>query len=383
MSEVLGVKKPQPPPAGVVAWQGLGFSRAECLRLSGFYGAVALLHVCGWGLCLYYSRLYPALLGMGFAAYMFGLRHAFDADHIAAVDDTIRYLLEKGKRPLGIGFFFSLGHSTIVFLMALCAVFAAASVRRHLPQWQELGGLIGGGISAGFLWLIGALNLLVLLKILRVRHDGDGVPAGHSHLEELLHQRGFLNRLWGRWVRPLINHSWQMYPLGLLFGLGFDTASEVGLLAMTAGAATGHIPLGAIISLPILFAAGMSAMDTTDGVLMSKAYDWALINPARRIVYNITLTSLSVAVALVIGTIEWLQVMIGILHLQGGFWAVINKLDFTMMGYVVVALFLGAWILAVILWKVCRRQQRGAAAAPHRHEHLHEDGLRHSHRHFH
>ena len=339
----------------------LGFTRAEWLALAGCYGVIAILHLCGWGLLLHYSRSHPMLLGMGFTAYLFGLRHAFDADHITAVDDTVRYLMERGSKPLGIGFFFSLGHSTMVLVMALAAVFAAATVRQHLPQWRDLGALIGGGISGGFLWLIGSLNLVVLLKILKTRRTGAAQRTGHVHLEALLRQRGFFNRLLGGWTRRLIHHSWQMYPLGLLFGLGFDTASEVGLLALAAGAAAGQIPPGAIIALPVMFAAGMSAIDTTDGVLMVKAYDWALVHPTRRIFYNIAITSVSVAVALIIGSLEWLQVMSGVLHLKGGFWAAINHLDFALLGYLVVGLFLSGWAISILVWKAFRMEARSAA----------------------
>lgn len=356
MARQLLIRTPQSH-AGPVRWARLGFTGSEWVRLSGFYGVIALLHLCGWGLYLYYSRLHPALLGMGFAAYMLGLRHAFDADHIAAVDDTVRYLLERGRRPLGIGFFFSLGHSTIVFMMAAATVLAAAAIGRHLPQWQGIGGVIGAAVSGAFLWLIGSLNLLVLLRILKAGRAGHDNAHSHSHLDELFTQRGLFNRFCGKWIRRLISDSWQMYPLGLLFGLGFDTASEVGLLAMTAGAATGQIPAGAILSLPILFAAGMAAMDTTDGVLMVKAYDWAFINPARKNFYNITITSLSVAMALVIGTIEGLQVMIAVWHLHGESWDWIGRLDFGILGYVVVAVFLGGWAMSVLLWKVLRMER--------------------------
>jgi high-affinity nickel-transport protein len=332
----------------------LGFTSTEWLRLGGFYGVIAVLHVSGWGLIVYYSAAHPALVALGFAAYMFGLRHAFDADHIAAVDDTVRYLLQKGSRPLGIGFFFALGHSTIVFVMALGTVFAAAAVRRSLPEWQGVGSLVGAGVSGAFLWLIGILNLLVLLKMLKVwRESNNPRSPRHSHaqLERLLTQRGFFNRFLGGWVQRIINHSWQMYPLGMLFGLGFDTASEIGLLAMAAGASAGALPLAAVLALPILFAAGMSAMDTTDGVLMSRVYSWAFTDPLRKIRYNIVITSLSVAVALVVGTIEWLQVFTEVLHPQARFSELVSSLDFGTLGYVIVGLFLSAWAVSAALWR--------------------------------
>jgi high-affinity nickel-transport protein len=362
----------------------IGFTPREWLHLSGLYGAVAALHVAGWGLYLYYAIDYPALVGLGFVAYMFGLRHAFDADHIAAIDDTVRFMLQRGKRPLGIGFFFSLGHSTIVLALAVGIALAATTVLDRLPEMRDLGGLIGAGVSGTFLWVIGILNLLVLLDILgvwkRVKQGGHD----HAHLEELLQKRGLMNRLLGGRVQKLLKHSWQMYPLGLLFGLGFDTASEVGLLALTAGASAGNLPIAAVLALPILFAAGMSLMDTTDGVLMSKAYDWAFLNPLRKIFYNITTTSLSVVVALVIGSVELAQVLVHLLHLQGPGFDWIASLDFGVLGYVIVGLFLLAWALSVATWKFGRIEARyGQRIGVHRHLHVHGGGPLHSHEHVH
>ena len=361
----------------------LGFTSAEWVRLVALYGVIALLHLCGWGLFLYFSSRYPALVGLGFVAYMFGLRHAFDADHIAAVDDTVRYMLQKGKSSLGIGFFFSLGHSTVVFSLAVAIIFAATAVKQRLPALQNLGGIIGASVSGTFLWVIGILNLVVLLNILKVWRQ---LKAGHSHahLEELLARRGFVNRLIGGRLRTMINHSWQMFPVGVLFGLGFDTASEVGLLAMTAGASTGNLPVLALLSLPILFAAGMTAMDTTDGVLMSKAYNWAFVNPLRKIFYNISITSLSIAVALIIGTIELLQVFVGVLDLKGRFFVFVAGLDFGILGYVIVGTFLIAWVVSAAIWKFGRVEERYGHVHPvHSHEHTHDDGVIHSHKHFH
>jgi nickel/cobalt transporter (NiCoT) family protein len=333
----------------------LGFTRAEWTRLSGLYSAVGLLHVCGWGLFLYYSTRHPSLVGLGFVAYMFGLRHAFDADHIAAVDDTLRFMLQRGERPLGIGFFFSLGHSTVVLLLAVGVVFAAALVRLHLPAWQEAGRVIGAGISGTFLCVIGTLNLVVLLDILKVWRGGKLQRHSHAHVDDLLARRGFLNRLFGQRLRQVIRHSWQMFPLGLLFGLGFDTASEVGLLAMTAGASAGYLPVAAVLCLPILFAAGMTVMDTTDGVLMTKAYDWAFVNPMRKLFYNIAITGMSVAVALVIGTIELLQTTVRLLKLRGPFCDFVAGIDFGSLGLVIAGIFVVAWGGSIAAWKLVQR----------------------------
>jgi high-affinity nickel-transport protein len=362
----------------------LSFSRDEWVRLAGLYGFIALLHVLGWGLYLHYAADYPAVVGLGLVAYMFGLRHAFDADHIAAIDDTVRYLLQKGKKPLGIGFFFSLGHSTIVLCLAIGIAFAATAAKQELPALKNIGGIVGAGVSGTFLWIIGVLNLLVLLDILGVWKKLKTGAHDHQHLEEMLLRRGLINRLFGGRLQRFLNHSWQMYPLGLLFGLGFDTASEVGLLAMTAGASAGNLPIPAVLSLPILFAAGMSLMDTSDGVLMSKAYNWAFLNPLRKIFYNITTTSLSIVIALVIGTIELLQVLIGMLDLQGPFFNFVAGLDFGVLGYIIVGLFLLAWGLSLALWKFGRIEQRyGMKHDLHGHAHSHDDGVKHSHKHVH
>ncbi|MGH8427165.1 MAG: HoxN/HupN/NixA family nickel/cobalt transporter [Gammaproteobacteria bacterium] len=362
----------------------LSFTSREWWSLGGLYGFVATLHIVGWGLFLYYSAHYPALIGLGFVAYMFGLRHAFDADHIAAIDDTVRYMLQKGKKPLGIGFFFSLGHSTIVFGLAVVITFAAVAIKHNLPAMQNAGGLIGAGVSGTFLWIIGIINLLVLLDILKIWGQAKTGKHSHEHLEEMLGKRGFINRLFGGRLQKFINHSWQMYPIGFLFGLGFDTASEVGLLAMTAGASAGNLPVPAVLSLPILFTAGMSIMDTSDGVLMCKAYNWAFINPLRKIFYNITTTSLSIGVALVIGTIELLQVLISMLGLKGGVFDYVGNLDFGSLGYVIVGLFILAWGISVAVWKLGRIEERyGNQMALHAHAHKHESGTEHAHEHFH
>lgn len=370
-------------PASVVRTR-LSFTPQEWLHLSGLYGFIGLLHLVGWGLYLHYAAGYPALVGLGFVAYMFGLRHAFDADHIAAIDDTVRYLLQKGRQPLGVGFFFSLGHSTIVFVLAVGIGVAASAVKETLPEMKAVGSLVGASVSGLFLWLIGLLNLVVLLDIMKVWQRAKTGEHSHAHLEQLLQQRGLMNRLFGGRLQRGLNHSWQMYPLGLLFGLGFDTASEVGLLAMTAGAAAGNLPIGAVLSLPILFAAGMSLMDTTDGVLMSKAYNWAFLNPLRKIFYNLATTSLSIAVALVIGSIELLQVFINLLDLRGRFFDVVAAIDFGALGYLIVGLFLLSWALSVALWKFGRLEERyGAVTRVHTHEHSHDGLGGHIHEHLH
>jgi len=317
-----------------------GYSSAEWKRLIGFYGTVAVLHIGGLWLLLSFAAHDGSLIAVGCAAYLFGLRHAFDADHIVAVDDTVRFLLQSGKRPLGVGFFFSLGHSTIVFALTLATVFVAAYVRTQMPALQDIGGLIGAGISGIFLWLIGMLNLAVLLDVLGLlRSRRMNQPA---HLDSILARRGFLNRLLGGRLR-IVRESWQMYPIGILFGLGFDTASEVGLLAISAVASAHQVPPAAILSLPLLFAAGMCAMDTTDGVIMTRAYGWALGDPQRRIIYNAVVTGLSVVLALAVGSLECLQVLSRIVAPRGALFRALSHVDLAVLGCGVVGLFLIAW----------------------------------------
>jgi nickel/cobalt transporter (NiCoT) family protein len=336
-------------------------TRAEWMRLSGFGAAVAVLHLVGWGLFVYYSRANPALAGLGTLAYTFGLRHAFDADHIAAIDNTTRKFLQDGKRSLGVGFFFSLGHSTIVLSLVGALAVAARTVNSRIPSFQDWGGYVGAGVSGTFLWVIGALNLVVLLDVIRIFREMRTGTYDKDRLEERLLERGFMNRFFLARVSEKIRASWQMYPLGVLFGLGFDTATEVGLLAITAGVATNHMPFLAVLSLPILFAAGMSLMDTADGAFMSQAYGWAFSNPIRKVYYNITVTTLSVAVALVIGTIELLQVFATKFQLDSGFWGWLANLDFGRIGYVIVAAFVLTWAVSVLVWKMGRIEERWGA----------------------
>jgi high-affinity nickel-transport protein len=334
-------------------------TRDEWWRLGGFGAVVALLHLAGWGLFIYYSRHNVALAGLGTLAYTFGLRHAFDADHIAAIDNTTRSFLQEGKRSLGVGFFFSLGHSTVVFALAGGLAVAGSAVGSRMPLLGSYGGTIGTSVSGVFLLLIGALNMAVLLDIVGIFRGMKSGSYDRARLERRLLDRGFMNRLFiGRFARR-IRASWHMYPLGILFGLGFDTATEVGLLALAAGAAgTHHVPVLAVLSLPILFAAGMCLMDTVDGAFMSKAYGWAFANPVRRIYYNITVTALSVAAALGIGTVEVLQVASRRLPLDGSFWSFVGGIDFNTLGYAIVAMFVLTWLVAAVVWRTRHIEER-------------------------
>src|SRR6267143_2536130 len=320
------------------------FDSGERRRLAGFFGGVGLLHVVGWGLLLVAAAGQPTILALGGLAYTFGLRHAFDADHISAIDNPTRKLLQDGRKPVGVGFFFSLGHSTVVFLIAvalgLTVKWIVDGVISDSGELRSVGGMIGTLVSGGFLVLIGLLNLVILLDIVRVyrlmkvgRYDRDS-------LEHELTAGGLMTRIFGRLFR-VINHSWQMYPIGFLFGLGFDTAAEVAFLAISAGAAANGLPFGVVIALPLIFAAGMSLMDTADGAFMAKAYSWAFASPIRKVFYNLTMTSLSVFVALFVGVVELAQVLIQTFHLQGGVFAAIAGLDILgKAGYVIVAAFI-------------------------------------------
>ena len=340
------------------------FSPGEWRRLAGFGGAVVGLHVVGWGLLLYFAASKPVLVGLGTLAYTFGLRHAFDADHIAAIDNTTRKLRQQGQRPLGTGFFFSLGHSTIVFLLGLLVVGGirglSGAVQNHDSTLHQATGLVGPLVSGSFLLLIGVLNLLILVSILRVFRRMRAGAFDEHELERQLDARGFMNRLYGRATRA-IRKPWQMYPLGCLFGLGFDTATEVALLVLAGGAAASGLPWYAIVCLPVLFAAGMSLFDTIDGAFMNFAYGWAFSKPVRKIFYNITVTALSVAVALVIGTIELLAVFADKLSLTGSVWGFVSTVDLNAVGYVLVGLFVGTWVIALCVWRFGRIEERWTA----------------------
>ena len=338
---------------------------SERRRLAALFGAVGLLHVAGGGLLLVYGASHPGFLALGGLAYTFGLRHAFDADHISAIDNTTRKLLQSGRKPVGVGFFFSLGHSTVVFLIAIALGLAVKWVVQGMVsdtgELRSLGGAVGTLVSGGFLVLIGVLNLLVLLDIVRVYRKMQRGEYDRDGLEHELMTGGLMTRMFGRIFR-IIDHSWQMYPVGFLFGLGFDTASEVALLAISAGAAAQGLPFAAVISLPLIFAAGMSLMDTMDGAFMSRAYSWAFASPIRKVFYNLTITSLSVFVALFVGVVELTQILIRILHLRGGIFGAIAGFDILgKAGFVIVGVFVITWAAALLIYRVRRIDERWSA----------------------
>ncbi|AJY76705.1 HoxN/HupN/NixA family nickel/cobalt transporter [Paenibacillus beijingensis] len=323
----------------------------------GYPIVIVMLHVIGVAGLAYAASSSAAFWGLGLLAYTYGLRHAFDADHIAAIDNTVRKLTEQKRNPLGVGFYFSLGHSSVVFLLVLGIALSIKWIQNEMPLMQDIGGVIGMSVSGLFLILIGLLNLAILIQLLRMFRQMRVEKLDTEQLNHLLESRGLFARLF----RPLfrfIGRSWHVYPLGFLFGLGFDTATEIGLLAVSATAAQASVPLAGILSLPILFAAGMSLMDTADGFLMSKAYDWAFMTPLRKMYYNITVTAISVAAALVIGVVELIQVAADKLNLQSPFFRWISDIDFSMMGYVLVGLFILAWIVSILVWKKMKLEQR-------------------------
>lgn len=334
------------------------FAGPERIQLAGFISVVVALHVVGWGLVWWAARSSPFVLGLAGLAYSFGLRHAFDADHIAAIDNTTRRLMTPQSRPLGVGFFFSLGHSTVVFLLTIALATAARTVTTRLPELRDIGAYVGTTISGVFLYVIGLLNLVVMIDIVRVfraLRRGEATPA---ELEERLLRRGAISRWFGR-LFQMVTRPRQMYWIGLLFGLGFDTATEVGLLSTAGVAATQALPVAAILSLPIVFAAGMSLLDSADGILMCGAYGWAFANPLRKIFYNLTVTGLSVIVALFVGTVELVTIVTERwLHVHSGIWGFIQSLDFQTMGFAVAALFVLAWAASLAIWRFGRFEER-------------------------
>ncbi len=317
------------------------------LLLSLLLAANLLVWLLTWSA----SHTYALLLSTGLLAYGFGLRHAVDADHISAIDNTTRKLMQQGQRPLGVGFFFSLGHSTIVVVLCAALALSTAYVEKHLPQWRSIGGIAGTLISGSFLYLIGFVNLIVLADLFKAfRRMTGGEPPSELDLDNFLAQRGLI----GRFFRPLfrlVRVSRQMYWIGLLFGLGFDTATEVGILAVSARSGQSGMPFWTIMLLPALFTAGMCLVDTLDGVLMLGAYGWAFVKPIRKLYYNLCITLLSVLIAFVVGSYELLQIVQAQFGLRGRFWRFIGSLSFDNLGFVIIGTFLAGWAVSVLIYK--------------------------------
>ncbi len=347
-------------------------SRREWTSIAGMTAFIIALHVIGWGLLVaviaphHYNLGSSGVfgVGLGLTAYTLGMRHAFDADHIAAIDNTTRKLMAEGKRPVSVGFWFSLGHSSIVFglclLLSLGVKALAGQVQNDSSALHKTTGLIGTAVSGTFLYLIAALNLAVLVGILKVFRQMRTGAYDEAALEHQLNNRGLMNRILGGATRA-VRKPWHMYPVGLLFGLGFDTATEVGLLVLAGGAAAFDLPWYAIVVLPVLFAAGMSLLDTADGCFMNFAYGWAFSKPVRKVYYNITITGLSVAVAFIIGTIELVSIVTDQLRIDSGPLAALGKLNLNYVGYAIVALFVLTWVVALSVWKYGRIEEKWSA----------------------
>ena len=354
--------------------QVLRFEREELPRLFGVLGTVVFLHVLGWGLFIHFNSNPQyhqitdgsgALIyaGAGALAYGFGLRHAFDADHIVAIDDTTRIMLAKGKKPLGVGLFFSLGHSTVVLALSVGIAFAATKTTIFKDAFSSTGGTIGTSVSGFFLYLVGILNLVIMVGVVKAWKQAKSGKYSHEHLEQLLNDRSIMRRIFKGRFKKGFDHSYQLYPIGVLFGLGFDTATEVGLLALSATAAAGTVgstlPPLAIIALPIIFAAGMSMMDALDGIFMTKAYSWAFTSPLRKIYYNLTTTGLSVFVALGIGTLQWISVAsdnFGLAETEP--FKTITSIDLSSIGYFIVLSFVLAFTVSILIWKIGKYEER-------------------------
>jgi nickel/cobalt transporter (NiCoT) family protein len=368
---------PEPPlSTGVMLRESFAaLTSREKTRVIGMYASILALNVIGFGIFIAFvvPAHYKGLgIGVSVLAYTLGLRHAFDADHISAIDNTTRKTMNQRQgtdqpRPLAYGYFFSLGHSTIVVAIGVGIIIAEKTVFNAVSHnhsgLEQFGGVFGTIVSASFLFLIGVLNLIVLGGIIRVWQSMRRGQYNEAELERQLENRGFFYRFFGRWMGA-INKEWQMYPVGVVFGMGFDTATEVALLATTALYASQHIPWYAIICLPILFTAGMSLMDTTDGIFMNVAYGWAFFNPVRKVYYNLVITGLSVAICFFIGGIETLGLIPQEIHSLSqtqGFWGFVFNFDINKAGFVIVGLFVATWVAALLVWRYGRIEEKWSA----------------------
>ncbi|WP_102142607.1 HoxN/HupN/NixA family nickel/cobalt transporter [Mycobacterium hubeiense] len=347
-------------------------SAKEWAHVGCIAGTIIALHLVGWITLVVFVAPQQLTVGdralgvgVGLTAYMLGLRHAFDADHIAAIDNITRKLMSDGQRPMGVGFFFSLGHSTVVFGLALLLSVGVQAVIGPVVDdssaVHHYTGLIGTTVSGVFLYVIASINLVVLFGIVRIFRGMRRGAFQDSELEQQLNSRGLMNRVLYRFTGS-IRSSWQMYPLGVLFGLGFDTATEVALLVLAGTSAIAGLPWYAILCLPVLFAAGMSLLDTIDGSFMNFAYGWAFSQPVRKVYYNITITALSAAIALIVGSVELLGLLADQLGWTGRFWLWLGDIDLNAVGYVIVGVFIATWIVALLIWRFGRIEERWSQA---------------------
>ncbi|MFM0280520.1 HoxN/HupN/NixA family nickel/cobalt transporter [Paraburkholderia sediminicola] len=325
-------------------------------RVIAIYSVLAVFNIGAWIWAFIAFHGHPLLLGTGLLAYGFGLRHAVDADHIAAIDNVTRKLMQDGQRPVTIGFFFAIGHSAVVLLVAAAVAATAAALESRFEAWKDLGGIVSTSVSALFLFLIAAMNIIILRGVWRAFNKvRRGEPYDNEDLDLLLNNRGLLARLFRPMFRLVSNPIW-MLPLGFLFGLGFDTATEVSLLGISASQAAQGLSIWIVLVFPVLFAAGMSLVDTTDGVLMLGAYDWAFVRPIRKLYYNLTITLVSVVVAVLIGGIEALGLLADQLSLKGVFWDAIGTLNdnFNNLGFIIIGVFIVAWLASFVIYRMKR-----------------------------
>jgi high-affinity nickel-transport protein len=351
-----------------------GLSPAEWARFGAMVATVVGLNLAGWGMLAaalgghyHIGKTTVFGVGTGALAYTLGMRHAFDADHIAAIDNTTRKLVGEGKRPLSVGFFFSLGHSSVVFLLAILLNFGIRDLDRQVSDGgsglHSITNIVGTCVSGFFLFLIAAFNIVILAGILKVFREMRSGAYDDEQLEEQLNKRGLMNRFLGPLARR-VDTPWKMYPIGFLFGLGFDTASEIALLVLAGTAVAGALPFYAILSLPILFAAGMSLFDTADGCFMNFAYDWAFARPVRKVYYNLTITGLSVFVAVFIGAVELLGLLAQDSSLNGSFWSFLANFNINTAGLFVVGVFVLTWIVALAVWRFGHIEQKWETGRP-------------------
>jgi high-affinity nickel-transport protein len=354
-----------------------GLTARERGRLAAMFAFILAVNMAGWGIFVLYvmphhfdyqgeegSRGLGVGIGVAITAWFLGFRHAFDADHISCIDNTTRKLMADGQRPLGTGFFFSFGHSTVIVAVGVGITFAARAVFGAVVNpssaYETAGGTVGTVLSASFLYLIALLNLIVLAGIFKVFREMRSGTYNEEQLEAQLQARGLMYRFFGRLVRS-INHTWQLYLVGLIFGIGFDTATEVVLLSATAYAAIQGLPYFAVLALPFLFAGGMMLFDTLDGAFMNFAYGWAFARPVRKVYYNLVITALSIGAAFIIGTIEILGILTDEVHLHGAFWDVVANFDINVAGFCIAGMFVLVWAAALIYWRVGRVEDRWSA----------------------
>jgi nickel/cobalt transporter (NiCoT) family protein len=329
----------------------LNLSRNEKIKIAIIFSILLTITAVGFSAAFLIGKIAVVLGGLGIVAYVFGLRHGVDADHIAAIDNTTRKLMQEGKRPFTVGMWFSLGHSTVVVALIIGLIVATRAVATNIPALQSAGAVIGTLVSGSFLWIIGFINAVIVIGIYKIFQTLKQGKLNQAELDNLLENRGFMNRFF-RPLFKIISKPWHIYPVGVLFGLGFDTASEVALIAISVGIGVStNIPLYYILILPLMFTCGMVTIDTADGVAMRVAYGWAFLNPIRKIYYNLTVTVISVLVAWAIGTVELLQVLSSELNLNGLFWNWLNALNFEMIGFGIVAIFVVSWLVSFGYWQ--------------------------------